>query len=160
VSVAENQLHPLEIEDARSAAHRASELQREVEDRLKDASRKLAEAERVYRKKLSERIVELKAEGMAVTMCGEVARGEKAVADLRYNRDVAAGVFEAAKQEAFRRGADRRDVDTLLNWSMKRDLRVDTPPADWGQQPTHGDGHPDFDPVTGEVLSPGVRAAA
>lgn len=159
MTLAENQLHPLEIQDARQAAHRASELQREVEDRLRKTSRDLAEAERAYRKKLSERIVELKAEGMAATTCGEVARGEKGVADLRYQRDVAAGVFEAAKQEAFRRGADRRDVDTLLNWSMKRDLRVDVPPADWDRQPNHGGGRPDFDPATGEVLEP-VKSAA
>lgn len=137
-----NQLHPLEIEDARDAAHRASELQREVEDRMRSAARELAEAERVYRKKLSERILALRAEGVAATTCSEIARGEKDVADLRYERDVKAGVLEAAKQEAFRRGADRRDIDTLLNWSMRRELRVDTEPTGRQQSEPIGSGRP------------------
>lgn len=132
MTLAANTLHPLEIEDARQAAHRASEVQREVEDRIKSASRGLAEAERQYRLKLTERILHLHAQdGLAITMCGEVARGEKPVADLRFKRDVAKGVLEAAQQQAFRRGADRRDLHTLIDWSMRRDLRIDTPPADF-----------------------------
>lgn len=144
-SLADNKLHPLEIADARQAAHRASEKQRECEDRLRQTSRELAEAERQYRLKMSTRIVSLIAQGTAATASKDIVRGEKEVADLRYKRDVAKGVFEAAQQECFRRGADRRDVDTLLNWSMKRDLRIDTPPADWS---------------TGEVIGSGARAAA
>lgn len=136
----DNKLHPLVIEDARDAAFRASELQREVEERLRQTSKALAEAERGYRKRLTERILALKAEGNAITMCGEVARGEKDVADLRYARDVAAGVFEAAKQEAFRRGADRRDVNQLLVWSQARDLRTD--PVPMGELETYGAGVP------------------
>lgn len=129
--LADNSLHPLEIEDARQAAFRASELQRGVEDRIREASRQLAEAELAYRKRLSQRILELRAEGHAITACGDIARGETDVANLRYDRDVKQGVLEATRQEAFRRGSDRRDIDTLLNWSMRRDLRTDTPPADW-----------------------------
>lgn len=139
VSLGDNKIHPLQIEDAREAAFRASELQREVEDAIRDASRNLAEAERQYRAKLSERILHHNANGgVAWTTCSDVARGEKEVSDLRYARDVAAGVLEATQQQAFRRGADRRDLDTLLNWSMRRDLRTDTPPADWEQQQGHG----------------------
>src|SRR5690348_4116350 len=97
---AENTLHPLEIEDAREAAYRASELQRDVEDAIRDAARDLAEKERLYRRKLSKRIVELHAEdGYAITMCGDIARGEEACSDLRYERDVAEGVLEAARQQ-------------------------------------------------------------
>ncbi len=128
----ENTVSPLEIPDAREAAHKASELQRGVEDRIREASRDLAEKERLYREKLSLRIVELKAkDGYAITMCGDIARGEPAVASLRYERDVAEGVLDAARQQAFRYGADRRDLDTLLNWSRARDLRTDTPPPGW-----------------------------
>ncbi len=134
--LAENQLHPLEIVDAREAAHKASEKQREVEDQIRRDSAALAEAERAYRKALSVRIVELRAEGMAVTACSEVARGETQIASLRYARDVAEGVLEATRQQSFRRGADRRDVDTLLRWSMARDLRVDTTPGvQWDRPP-------------------------
>jgi hypothetical protein len=128
-----NQLHPLEIESAREAAHKASEKQRDVEDELRQASRDLAAAERAYRRKLSERMVELKAAGLAITACADVARGEPEVSDLRYERDVAEGVLEAMRQQAFRRGADRKDVHQLLVWSERRDLRTDAPPA---QEPT------------------------
>jgi hypothetical protein len=138
VTLAENQLHPLQIENAREAAHRASELQRKVEDDVRNASKDLAEKERAYRKLLSERILALKAEGHAITACGDIARGEKEVADLRYKRDVAEGVLEAARQQAFRRGADRRDIDTLLHWSMSRDLRTDAPPSPSQQEPPIG----------------------
>lgn len=137
--VADNKLpHPLEIEDAREAAHRASELQREVEDDLRAKSRALAEAERAYRQGLAEKILELRTgkDAPAWTTCADVARGDRHVAELRYKRDVAEGVLEAARQQAFRRGSDRRDLDTLLNWSMRRELRVDTPPTErqWEEQ--------------------------
>jgi hypothetical protein len=133
VGFGENKISPLEIADARQAAFRASEVQR-------NASRTLAENERAYRKALSNRIVELKAEGTAVTVAKDIAVGERDIAQLRYERDIAAGMLEAVRQEAFRRAADRRDLDTLLNWSMRRDLRVDTEPANWGRQKTHGQG--------------------
>lgn len=131
-ALAENTISPLDIPDAREAAHKASELQREVENGIRRASRNLAEAERQYRLKLTTRILHLHAQDkLAITMCGEVARGESEVADLRYKRDVAKGVLEAAQQQAYRYAADRRDLDTLLNWSRARDLRTDTPPPGW-----------------------------
>lgn len=139
MSFGDNQLHPLQIEDARQAAYKASENQRAVEDMVRSASGDLAEAERLYRKKLTTRMLILHADdGVAWTAAESVARGEKEIADLRYDRDVKEGVLEAARQQAFRRGADRRDLDTLLNWSMRRDLRGDTPP-------------PGFEQASGEV---------
>lgn len=132
----ENFISPYEIEDARAAAHQASENQRAVEDRMRKHSGELAEAEKLYRKALSKRILALRAgtedePPLPATVCDDVARGEDRIAELRYKRDIAAGIFEATKQEAFSRGADRRDIDTLLNWSMKRDLRVDAEPAEY-----------------------------
>jgi hypothetical protein len=49
-------------------------------------------------------------------------------------------VLEAAQQQAYRYAADRRDLHRLIEWSQRRDLRVDTPPAD-------------FDRNTGELRS-------
>ena len=145
----QNTLSPLQIEDAREAAFRASELQREVEDGLRAESRKLAEAERVYRERLSVRITQLHAgdgetKGLAITTCETVAKGEPDVARLRYERDVQHGVVDAIRQQAFRRAADRRDVDTLLNWSMRRDLAAPTQP-------------PAFDRQTGELRGEAAR---
>lgn len=126
-----NTIHPLEIEDARAAAHAASELQRGVEDRIRDTSRDLATKERAYRQALSVRIVELRAEGMAVTACESVAKGETNISDLRYARDVAKGVHDSTRQEAYRRGADRADVAALIAWSRARDLRTDAEPPQY-----------------------------
>lgn len=125
----ENKISPLEIKNARDAAFRASENQRHCEDRIRSCARDLAQKESDYRQALATEIVRLRAEDeVAWSTAGDVARGEKGVAKKKFERDIADGMLEAAKQEAFRRGADRRDVDTLLNWSMKRDLRTDTPP--------------------------------
>jgi hypothetical protein len=152
MSLAGNTLHPLQIEDARDAAYRASELQREVEDTIREASRNLAEAERLYRMKLSERIIELHADGVAWTVAGDVARGEEATARLRYNRDVAEGVVDAARQQAYRRAADRRDLHQFITWSERRELRTDAEPGNWSDQPTHGRGTPPgVDSRTGEL---------
>lgn len=151
MTFAENTLTPLEISDARQAAHKASELQRGVEDQIRDASRKLAEAERQYRLALAKEILRLKAQdGVAWTACEHIARGEKRVADLRYARDVAKGVLDAAGQQAFRYGADRRDLHRLIEWSQRRDLRTDAPPEQWPRP--EGAGPPaGADPETGEL---------
>lgn len=132
MTLAENNLHPLEIPEARAAAHRASELQRECEDAIRNAARELANKERAYRQALATKIVQLRAgsdgEQVAWSACADLARGDKAVADLKYARDVAEGVLDAARQQSFRRGADRKDVQTLLTWSQHRDLRTDVSP--------------------------------
>lgn len=153
MTLAENTISPFEIADARSAAHEASKLQRAVEDRIREASKKVAEAERQYRLKLTTRILHLHAQDkLAITMCGEIARGEQDVADLRYERDVAKGVLEAAQQQAYRYAADRRDLHRLIEWSERRDLRTDAEPVDWSRQPTYGTGTPPgIDPATGEL---------
>lgn len=129
MTLGENTIQPLEIQDARMAEHEASRLQAGVEDRMREASKDLAEKERAYRQLLSERILKLKAGGAAITACETIAKGEPEVANLRYARDVAKGIWEATRQESFRRGADRAAVGRLVDWSMRRDLRTDAPPA-------------------------------
>lgn len=140
---AENTLQPLEIADARGAAYRASELQRGVEDGIRNAARELADAERLYRKALTETIMRLHADGVAWTACETIAKGEDNVADLRHERDVKRGLMDAAQQQAYRYAADRRDLAAMIRWSMHRDLRTDTPPVGWD----------DFDPQTGEITA-------
>lgn len=121
----ESTLTPFDITDARQAVKVAGRLQEKIERDLRDESRKLAECERVYREALAAEIVRLKAHGTAWTACSDIARGEPAIARLRMERDVQAGVLEAVGQAAFRRGADRRDLSALVTWSMRRDLRED-----------------------------------
>jgi hypothetical protein len=131
MTLADNKLHPLEIEDARTAAFRASELQRQVEDDLRGAGSRLAEAERVYRMALLTTMKDLHdREGVGWSTCEVMAKGDERVARLRKARDEADFEVRILQQQAFRRGADRKDVGRLLDWSMARDLRADAePPA-------------------------------
>lgn len=137
MSLGDNTLSPLEIADARDAAYRASELQRECEDQIRAAARDLANKERGYRQALATKILELRAaeDAAAWSACADLARGDRKVATCKFERDVADGVLDAARQQAFRRGADRRDVHELLRWSQARDLRTDTPPPSFDRPP-------------------------
>jgi hypothetical protein len=149
----DNTISPFEIEDARDAAHKASEQQRSIENLIRDCSKKLAEAERQYRLALTLQILHLHSQdGVAWTACDVMARGDRKVADLRYARDIAKGVLDAAQQQGYRYGADRRDLHRLIEWSQRRDLRVDAEPGEWSRQPTDGAGvPPGVDPGTGEL---------
>lgn len=153
MGLGENTISPFEVADARAAAHKASEQQRSVEDQIRDASRNLADAERLYRLELTTRILYLHAkESVAWTACEAIARGEANVAGLRHARDIAKGVLEAVQQQGFRFGADRRDLHQLIVWSQRRDLRTDSEPDDWSKQPVHGGGVPaGVNPRTGDL---------
>lgn len=148
MSFGENTLHPLEILDAREAQFKASELQRDNGDELAAKHREISLAEFRYRRALTERIKQLHhgedgEKGMAISMCETVAKGEESIALLRRERDDLRGDLAKLDNESFRLAADRRGLDGLVRWSMGRDLRVDTPPADWTAQETRpgaGDG--------------------
>lgn len=108
---------PYDFDQARNTAHKFQSAQIAGEEALRDASEKLATAERLYRKALAVAIVELHADGVAWTVCQDLARGDQKVADLRYARDVAKGVFEAAQSATWRHTANRKDCLELIVWS-------------------------------------------
>jgi len=127
---------PYDFEQARRAVTTASQNMKAAEDFTRKAFENAASAERAYRVALAQKIVELHADGAAWTVCQDLARGDKTVAGLRYLRDVAEGVKEAAQTSTWRHTADRKDLSKLVDWSM----RV----APLGQsEPPHG-----FDDVT------------
>lgn len=111
---------PYDFAEAKAAASRAARNQQQTEQQLRDASRTLAKAEQAYRLALAKRIVEVHAEGAAWTVAQDLARGSEQVAQLRYERDVARGVLEAAQQAAWRQAADRKDLGRLIDWSSRR----------------------------------------
>lgn len=113
---------PYTFDEAKAASEHAANVQRQAEQFVIDATKRYANAERTYRKALAEKILELKADGMAITACGDVARGEPAIADLKFARDVAEGVREAASQAVWRATADRKDEGRFIDWSMRREL--------------------------------------
>ena len=114
--------HPFDEPGARDAERLASSLQAGAEEALRAAYADAAEKERAYRKALAEAITRYHAAGTAWTACGDLARGDALVADLRYERDVAEGVKEAAQQAAWRHAADRKALGRLVEWNRGRDL--------------------------------------
>ena len=113
---------PFTFAQARAAAHQASIRQVEAERDRAQAVETAAAAELAYRTALARKIVELHAEGVAWSTTADIARGDKTVADLRMRRDVAAGVKEIQEQAGFRLNADRRVLERLVEWSMRREL--------------------------------------
>ena len=126
-------VHPFDETDARRAARLASAQQAGAEDKLRSAYANLAACEHAYRVQLAKRITELHADGVAWTVCADLARGDERVARLRLERDVAHGVREAATQAAWRHAADRKDLGRFIDWSARRDLATGLdpePPSD------------------------------
>lgn len=76
----------------------------------KTRGRAAAEAEQIYRVKLAEKILELREGGYPATLIGDLARGDKEVARLKFERDCSEVVYENA-QEAI--NVFKRQIDVL-----------------------------------------------
>lgn len=113
---------PYDFGEAKAAIERASVAQRKAEQEVRDAFRHHGEAERSYRRALAQKITELRSRGIPVTIVADLARGDWEIADLRMRRDIKEGVREAAKSAIFRHTADRRELEQLVDWSMRREL--------------------------------------
>lgn len=113
---------PWTFDEATAWSREASIAQEAVENGVRDAAREFAEAEESYRKALAVKIVYLHEEGVAWSTCGDLARGNEQVAAFKRERDIAEGLYEAARQAAWRRSADRRDTERFIEWSMRREL--------------------------------------
>lgn len=65
---------------------------------LKERGKKYAKCEHDYRILLSSRLTALRAEGQAVTHLADIARGEKEIARLKMERDIAESLYESCKE--------------------------------------------------------------
>lgn len=65
---------------------------------MKKRSKDKAQKEYLYRMALSKRLVELRAEGQAVTHLADIARGEEKIARLRLDRDIAQGLYDSSQE--------------------------------------------------------------
>ena len=122
-------VRPYDYQGAKRAIVQQSRLDRESDGIVKGAFREYAEAERKYRVRLSQRITQLKTEGTAVTVASDIARGEEDIAQLKYERDCAEGAKEAALAIKWVNAADRRELEQLIDWSMRVDLHHGRDPA-------------------------------
>lgn len=133
-------VQPYDFGQAHAAAAAASRGQQEAERNLLQASREFAQKEEAYRLALAKEIVRQHAEEkVAWTVAPDLARGEQTVARLRRERDIAEGVREAMQQACWRRAADRKDTQRLMDWSARREIA-----EGYGNTPT-----PDFEPPIG-----------
>lgn len=114
---------PWSFDEAAAACRATSAAQKQAEDEMRRASAAFAQAEERYRMALAKEIVRQHAvEGVAWTVAPDLARGDRTVARLRLERDVAEGVREAMVQASWRRSADRKDAARFADWSMRREL--------------------------------------
>lgn len=110
---------PYDWSEAKAAIERASLNMKSAEEFTREAFKMAGAAEKAYRVALARRIVELRADGTPATVCLDLAKGDPQIADLRYRRDVAEGVKEAAKSATWRHTADRKDLTGLVEWSRR-----------------------------------------
>lgn len=120
---------PWDFDQSRSACREASQAQAAAEELMRESAATAAIAEEQYRVALAKKILELHGEGTAWSACADVARGDVHVAELRRKRDIAEGVREASIHVAWRRAADRKDVQRFVDWSMRRELAEAGQPA-------------------------------
>lgn len=125
---------PYDFLRAQQANTTASATQRAAEKFIIDCYTQYANAEAAYRKALSDRLVTLRAEGGPVTGNGDIARGERLIADLKMRRDIAEGMKEASVQAAWRASKDREAELKFIEWSMRRDLADGYSPPDGNGQ--------------------------
>lgn len=96
--------------DPISEVWRRSEMLEVALKECKSRGQAAAEAERKYRVKLAERILMLREAKVPATLIGDVARGEKEIAQLKFERDCAQVVYDNAKEAV---NVFKRQIDVL-----------------------------------------------
>lgn len=113
---------PMTLGEARRALHSASQRQLDSEQAYRQSVEDLAAADLAYNRAVARKMVELHAEGVAWTAAKPLALGDETVSQLRYERDVKRGVVDAAESGRYRLQADRRSLEGIISWSMRREL--------------------------------------
>lgn len=96
--------------DPISEVWRRSEMLEVALKECKTRGRAAAEAEQDYRVALAKRILELREGGYPATLIGDLARGDKEVAKLKFDRDCAEVVYDNAKEAI---NVYKRQIDVL-----------------------------------------------
>lgn len=112
-------VRPYDYAAAKRAIARGSRDQASAAQWRADTAKAYAEAEKAYRTELAKKILELKSQGVAVTACGDIARGDEHVANLKFKRDVQEGIREAAEGLQWQASANRRSLEQLVEWSRR-----------------------------------------
>lgn len=121
---------PFTFGEAKERVNAAKAQQTVAEGNVREAFKTFGQARRAYQTALAQKILEFRSNKVAATICAELARGDEHVADLRFKKDVAEGVMEAARAAVWRHTADRRELEQLVDWSLRREMA-----EGYGQQP-------------------------
>jgi hypothetical protein len=116
---------PWDFAAARGKANAIAGAQAQAETFYKKCARDFATKEERYRVALAKEIVrQHEDEGVAWSVAPDLARGDKEVAKLRRERDIAEGMKEASVQALWRLAADRRDLGRFIDWSARIDVGI------------------------------------
>ena len=96
--------------DPISEVWRRSEMLEVALKECKTRGRAAAEAEQEYRVKLAEKILLLREDKLPATLIGDLARGDREVAQLKFERDCAEVVYDNAKEAV---NVFKRQIDVL-----------------------------------------------
>lgn len=96
--------------DPVSEVWRRSEMLEVALKECKTRGRAAAEAEQAYRVKLAEKILLLREDKFPATLIGDLARGDREVAQLKFERDCAEVVYDNAKEAV---NVFKRQIDVL-----------------------------------------------
>lgn len=104
----------LELQDLMNRLDRAlNELARR--------GKQAAEAEHDYRVDLAKKTLELREQGIPVTIINDLCRGDRNIAKLRLERDIAQTIYEAAQE-------------TIRVWKLKANLLEAQIGREWGRK--------------------------
>jgi len=88
-------------------------------DALDRAVKAHAEAEQTYRIAFAKKLVELRGDAVPVGISLELAKGEAVVAQFKYDRDLAKGMIDVARERLRQLDGERASLRQLLEWSRK-----------------------------------------
>lgn len=98
------------VADPITEVWRRSEMLETALKECKSRGRAAADAEQTFRVKLAEKILLLREGGLPATLIPDVARGDKDVARLKFERDCAQVVYDNAKEAV---NAYKKQIDVL-----------------------------------------------
>ena len=98
------------VNDPISEVWRRSEMLEVALKECKLRGRAAAEAEQTYRVALAKKMLELREGGYPATLVGDLARGDKEVAKLKFERDCSEVVYDNAKEAV---NVYKRQIDVL-----------------------------------------------
>ena len=99
-------------------------LMKKMEKALRELPRRglsQAQAEHDYRVALAQKTLQLRAEGVQVSIIADICRGDQAIAKLRLERDIAQTIYEAAQE-------------TIRVWKLEATLLEAQIAREWGRR--------------------------